>query len=353
MAAAETILVVEDDRTISDGLREILTHVGYDAIPCYTGGEALALLQEGPVDLVLLDVMLPDMTGYEVLAQLRRRAEFDSPVVFLTGMAEVDHKVRGLELGAIDYVTKPFDPRELLARIRRALRASAQYREAMRDVPDGPGPVPNPDPKTDPALATLPFRDRLGEQRQTPRKVISAIFATVSNLEHLAEDLDTGEIQQECLRVQQVCAQVAESYSGRLARDVGDAIVAVFGLAHAVPDAPARATSAALHIQRAISRQRDGRNAARACPHLRVAVSSQELPVGSDFADRAQRTSAVGDIISIAGQLEPLCPPGKVLITAPTLRWLGRGFLAKAASAIAVKGREGSIQTFLVDLAPQ
>jgi DNA-binding response OmpR family regulator len=119
-----TILVVDDETTLRETLVEVLEMEGYRAIPAADGREALARFREDRPDLVLLDVMLPELSGVEVCRILR--AESAVPIIMLTAKdGEVD-KVVGLELGADDYVTKPFSLRELTARIRAILRRSEQ-----------------------------------------------------------------------------------------------------------------------------------------------------------------------------------------------------------------------------------
>lgn len=121
------ILVVEDDERIASFLVKGLRAEGYTATVAGDGADAEHLLVRAtiPFDLVLLDLGLPGLPGEEVLRQLRRR-DAAVPVVILTARAEIGEKVRGLDLGANDYVTKPFSFEELLARIRAATRASSQ-----------------------------------------------------------------------------------------------------------------------------------------------------------------------------------------------------------------------------------
>jgi DNA-binding response OmpR family regulator len=120
-ARQETILVVEDDPTLRLGLTKTLRSAGYAVETAKTGREGLdRALAERP-DLVLLDVMLPEKNGYEVCEALRE-ADHELPIIMLTAKGEEDDKVRGLKLGADDYVTKPFGVGELLARVDAALR---------------------------------------------------------------------------------------------------------------------------------------------------------------------------------------------------------------------------------------
>lgn len=120
-----SILVVEDEADLVTLLRYNLEREGYRVAVAQDGEEALILAKEETPDLVLLDWMLPLMSGIEVCRRLRRMPDLDQvPVIMLTARGDEGDKVRGLESGADDYITKPFSPAELIARIRAALRRS-------------------------------------------------------------------------------------------------------------------------------------------------------------------------------------------------------------------------------------
>ena len=114
------ILVVEDEKAISDILAFNLQREGYDTIAAYDGAEGLRCALEEAPDLILLDVMLPKMDGFEVCRQVREQK--DTPIIMLTAREEEADKVTGLELGADDYITKPFSMRELMARVKANMR---------------------------------------------------------------------------------------------------------------------------------------------------------------------------------------------------------------------------------------
>ena len=115
------LLVVEDDEGIALGLEDDLRIEGYDVVVAGDGDAAIRLAREEPFDLILLDLMLPKKDGYQVCRELRR-AGVHTPMIMLTARAQDAEKVLGLELGADDYVTKPFNPMELRARIKAVLR---------------------------------------------------------------------------------------------------------------------------------------------------------------------------------------------------------------------------------------
>lgn len=122
-AAKQVILLVEDEPGIADTLQFALRKEGFDTVWCQTAGSALALLDTRQPALIVLDVGLPDENGFELFRKLRPKT--DAPVMFLTARSDEIDRVVGLELGADDYISKPFLPRELVARVRSVLRRAA------------------------------------------------------------------------------------------------------------------------------------------------------------------------------------------------------------------------------------
>ncbi|NMC56815.1 MAG: response regulator transcription factor [Eubacteriaceae bacterium] len=114
------ILVVDDEINICELLKMELEFEGYEVLTCTDGAEAIKMFDENNVDLVLLDIMLPSINGFDVCRQISQKS--DVPVLMLTAKTDIIDKVLGLELGADDYITKPFDMRELLARIKVLIR---------------------------------------------------------------------------------------------------------------------------------------------------------------------------------------------------------------------------------------
>lgn len=114
------ILVVDDEKNIADIIKFNLEKEGYNVLVAYDGIEAMEFVDEGDLDLVILDVMMPEKDGFQVLKEIR--TEYNMPVLMLTAKEEEVDKVLGLELGADDYITKPFSMRELVARVKSNLR---------------------------------------------------------------------------------------------------------------------------------------------------------------------------------------------------------------------------------------
>ncbi|MBQ0138051.1 MAG: response regulator transcription factor [Kurthia sp.] len=133
----KTILVVDDEKPIADILQFNLIKEGYRVICAYDGDEALQKVEEEQPDLMLLDIMLPKRDGMEVCREIRKK--YDFPIIMLTAKGSEIDKVLGLEMGADDYVTKPFSTRELIARVKanmRRLNVPAQVEEAQIETND-------------------------------------------------------------------------------------------------------------------------------------------------------------------------------------------------------------------------
>ena len=127
MSETQTILVVEDEKAILLGLEENLKYAGYDVVTAEEGPEALGIALESKPNLILMDVMLPGMSGYDVCRKLRDKG-LPVPIIMLTARQDEFDKLHGFEMGADDYVTKPFSVKELLARVKAVL-SRGQMRE--------------------------------------------------------------------------------------------------------------------------------------------------------------------------------------------------------------------------------
>ena len=119
-----SLLLVDDDRELCGMMKEFFAGAGHRLDCEYDGRRGLARAASGTYDLVILDVMLPRMDGYEVCREIRKTS--DTPIIMLTAVADVSNRIQGLEIGADDYVVKPFSPSELEARIKAVLRRTVE-----------------------------------------------------------------------------------------------------------------------------------------------------------------------------------------------------------------------------------
>jgi two-component system response regulator RegX3 len=166
-----TILLVEDEESITTPLVEALRREGFDTAVSETAAGSLGLAERVKPDLVLLDVMLPDGSGFDVCRELRARSRV--PIIMLTARGEEADRVAGLELGADDYVVKPFSARELVARVRAVLRRAAEASERRIDARTEIGEL-----QLDPARRSASFR---GEELELSRKEFDLLRLLVEN----------------------------------------------------------------------------------------------------------------------------------------------------------------------------
>ncbi len=166
--APARVLIVEDEQAIADTLIYALGTEGFATEHRLLGGEALALLGAGGIDLVILDIGLPDMNGFDVCRALRSRA--DIPVLFLTARGDEIDRIVGLELGAGDYVVKPFSPREVAVRVRNLLQRAAAPAARPETRPSGPFAM-------DTATRIIRFHGRALELTRCEHDLLASLLA--------------------------------------------------------------------------------------------------------------------------------------------------------------------------------
>ena len=207
MEEKKTVLIVEDEKSIADIVRYNLVKEGFAVLTAYDGEAGLSLALEKHPDLILLDVMLPKMNGFDVCKIVRERGS-RVPIIMLTAREEEEDKVQGLELGADDYITKPFSTRELMARVKANIRRTAmQSGHAGAGVAAGGGLVIVPDSyqvyKHDkPVDLTQREYELLAFLAAHPGKVFSRIdlMEQVWNYDYVGDDVRTVDVTVRRLR---------------------------------------------------------------------------------------------------------------------------------------------------------
>ena len=131
------VLIADDDAVVRDVVRRYLERDGLEVAIAHDGTEALRLLGSQPIDVAVLDVMMPGPDGLSLCRNLRQRGDYTVPVILLTALGEEEDRIAGLEAGADDYLTKPFSPRELVARVRAVLRRADRPLEAAETIRAG------------------------------------------------------------------------------------------------------------------------------------------------------------------------------------------------------------------------
>jgi two-component system response regulator VicR len=205
MEEKKTVLIVEDEKSIVDIVRFNLEKEGYAVLTAYDGEAGLAAAREGKPDLILLDVMLPKMIGFDVCRILRGEGD-NVPVIILTAREEEADKVLGLEIGADDYITKPFSMRELMARVKANIRRTAMQ-QGSAAVPTAGGLTIDPEnyqvsKHGKPIALTQREYELLSFLAGHPGKVYSRIdlMEQVWNYDYVGDDVRTVDVTVRRLR---------------------------------------------------------------------------------------------------------------------------------------------------------
>jgi class 3 adenylate cyclase len=351
MSDTPTILVADDRPDNVELVRDLLTMEGYRVLSADNGKEALDKIRENLPDLVLLDLDMPVMDGYEVCERLKADpATLDIPVLMLTAWSAPDQRVKGLRLGAEDYLAKPFDYRELIARVQTRLRAKheadrlrsvqiAIRRTFERYVP----------PHVVERMLAEPTRVRLGGVQQT----LSILFADLRGYTTLAETLSPEELVDVLNGHLTVAAQAVLAYEGTISQYAGDLVMAIFNAPLPQPDHALRAVKAACQLRQKMTDYHSSLP-----EHLRmdfgVGIASGEAVVGNIGARELLSYTAIGDTVNLAQRLEEIAGGGEVLLTKRTCQMLDEAVQVESRGLVPIRGRSEPVEVFvLLSLAEQ
>ncbi|HZP38120.1 MAG TPA: response regulator, partial [Methylomirabilota bacterium] len=295
-ALVGTILIADDNRVNRLLLARGLEHEGHTVVFAQDGSEALALLRAGSFDLILLDVLMPELDGYEVLAKLQDDPHLrDIPVVVTSALDEIDSVVRCLEMGAEDYLTKPVNPVLLKARIDASLekkRLRDQQRELLR------------------RFATAEVADEVlttGGSLHGRFKPVEAsvMFSDIRSYTNITETLAPAETIELLNSYYTLTFDAITGQGGIVNQMLGDGLMALFGAPLPLADHRERAVRAALEMLEMM----DAFNAEQARRHaieVRIGIGIASGPLVAGFTGTQQRMTytAVGDAVNLAAHLE-------------------------------------------------
>ena len=336
MGGRPKILVADDARDNVALVQDLLAAEEYDVIAAFDGQEALLKIRSKLPDVVLLDINMPTMDGYEVCKQLKKDpATADIPVLMLTALAEPDDRVKGLQLGAEDYVAKPFDYRELVARVRARLRTKQtadELRAAQQAIRSTFERYVSP--RVVERLLADPSQVRLGGVQQA----VTILFADLRGYTALAEALPPEQLVDVLNGHLTVAAQAILAHEGTISTFVGDLAMAIYNAPLPQPDHALRAARTALALHQGMARHH-----ASLPPEVRmdfgVGIVTGEAVVGNLGALELQLYTAVGDVVNLAQRLEEMAGGGRVYISDSTRQALGPEANARSLGPVLVRGR--------------
>jgi adenylate cyclase len=339
------VLIADDNADNRQLLTDIINSIGHEVLEAYDGDEAWEFAQSNLIDLVILDVNMPGLNGFEVCNRIKANAATaDIPVLMLTAMGTAEHKVQGLTLGADDYLTKPFNPRELIERIKTRLRQKEQTdtlhrkQEMVRDTFErfvSPAVVEQ--------LLKHPGQVTLGGKLQT----ITVLFADLEGFTRVAEKTEPDKLLGILNLYLTMMVGVAREKGGTIDKFIGDCMMALYSAPTPQPDHPQRAVETALAIRGLLPSLHDQLE-----PEFRVNINfgihSGTAIVGNVGAPQIMNFTAIGDTVNLGFRLQELSHDGKILISSDTYAQLSDAYVAEAVGALTIRGRASAITGYEV-----
>jgi class 3 adenylate cyclase len=351
MTTDATILIADDRPDSVELMRDLLTLEGYRVVTAVNGQQALDRIRERMPDLVLLDLDMPVMNGYEVCERLKADpATADVPILMLTAWSAPDQRVKGLQLGAEDYMAKPFDYRELLARVStrvRAKRETDRLRAAQRVIRQTfERYVPH---HVVERLLADPGQVTLGGSQQE----VTVLFADLRGYTTVAETLAPERLVDVLNGHLTVAARALLAYEGTVSHYAGDLVMAIFNAPLPQPDHALRALRAGHRLRADMAGYH-----AQLPEHLRmefgVGIASGQAVVGNIGAREALHYTAIGDTVNLAQRLEEMAGGGEVLVTGYTRQLAGDGATFEGRGSTPVRGRSERAEIYaLAGLPPE
>jgi class 3 adenylate cyclase len=349
-SAPGRILVVDDEPNNRDMLSRRLMGRGYSVDQAEDGVTALRMIEAERFDVVLLDVMMPGMSGLEVLDALRRdRSPTELPVILATALTDRKDVVEGLGRGANDYVTKPIDFPIVLARVETQLAAVHAAREltSLTQEVELRGSFIRrmfgryvSDDIADAVMQQAESLELGGEKRR-----VSILMSDLVSFTPLTESLEAGQVVAILNNHLSAMTDVIQAYGGTIDEFIGDAILAFFGAPIAREDDSARAVACALAMQDAMSAVND-RNRNQGLPDIamRIAIATGDVVVGNIGSERRSKYAAVGSAINLAARIEAKAHANEVMISDATQHSVSDVAHVAEVREIVAKGFDGPVR---------
>jgi adenylate cyclase len=322
--ASGSLLVVDDEPSNGDLLARMLVHAGYEVAVARSGRLALNMMDAQDFDLVLLDVIMPEMDGIQTLQAIRRSHPVAVlPVIMTTALSGSHEMVEALGCGANDYVTKPFDTAVVLARIQTQLA----LREASREVVTLARQLEIRNAflrKTferylsDDIVSNL-LEGEEGLEMRGERRRVSVLVADLRGFSTLTEILEPAELVAILNTYLGTMAEVILNHQGTIDEFIGDAILALFGAFEAHEEDAERAVACAIAMQNAIVDVNEA-NRERGLPEVQmgVGIATGDAIVGNIGSERRTKYGAVGRTVNLATRIETYTLGGEILISPAT-----------------------------------
>jgi class 3 adenylate cyclase len=350
------ILVVDDVEKNARLLADVLAAKGYRTSKAYSGESALAAIGADAPDLVLLDVMMPGLDGYAVCRAIRadeRTAML--PVVLVTALDPAQERIKGIEAGADDFLNKPVNQAELMARVRSLLRIKAYHDEVQRQraelatwnrtleerVADGVAQLERVGRLKrffSPQLAEAIVGGGADDPLRSHRREITVVFLDLRGFTAFTETADPEEVMGVLREYHAAMGHLILEHEGTLERFTGDGIMVFFNDPVPVPDAAPRAVRMALRMQREVARLAEGWQRRGYALRMGIGIAMGFATIGAIGFEGRIDYGAIGTVTNLAARLCAEAAGGEVLVSQRVVAALGPGFVTEPHGELQLKG---------------
>ncbi|MBI4205396.1 MAG: response regulator, partial [Betaproteobacteria bacterium] len=333
MSGAAKILVVDDTPANVKLLADLLTVKGYSVVTAASGEEGLKRVAEGRPDLVLLDVMMPGMNGYEVCQAIRAdSANGILPVVMVTSLDPGQERIKGLEAGADDFLTKPVNQPELLARVKSLLRIKSLYDEVERQkaelaewnrtleqrVAEGVAQLERMGRMKrffSPQIADLILSGGTDDPLKSHRREIIVVFLDLRGFTAFTETADPEEVMGVLREYHAEMGRLIMAYQGTLERFAGDGIMIFFNDPVELDNPAAHAVRMAVEMRQRFAQLNSGWQKRGYDLHMGIGIAQGYATLGAIGFEGRQDYGAIGNVTNLSARLCGEAKPGQILIS--------------------------------------